>query len=597
MILDFFASLSFYIIPYLTGRLFVKRTVQAWILGALLWFLAYFFVFEISLVLKFDFPKVIRSLVVIVSLISLVNLGAQLVKQKPKIRWSNVLTGLFLLGFTATVYFLIWKRNTPYPLQLNWDIYEHITLANLISSGKLSFLTSQISDTFTFNSYSPIFEILLSIPKVLFQRGLLGIYWWLEYWQYLLTAVASFVLAKKVFGNNRIAFLSAILSSLFFESVAIYSTLFLIPQTLVALVTIFVVAQIKELKWPMLVTAAVLILLMHYVIGALCLFVLAVLYLISHFHLPKKIFNLSIIASALLAAVLIFSNLFIHWSVPGIEEASHFNFQLIQKLGFITDWYGVFLFVFGLLGSLIIVKKESLSQKILLSLGLIILGISLAPFSYFLKFYVLGHYFWALIIAAGIWFLIGNLSSKLKFISIVFLTLILLVTFYKNQLVYKEPLNFKGYETQISYSEIQVGDWLSTQNKNDKAIIVSDPATQYILEANSGVNSQGGAYMDLKTRKILESINGYYDLNFMKNTLLSVKDAVDTRQAFRKTYFVVGGRYFAWQRLPNSQKESTFYNIWSPREITETDQIYIDYYKRIGLKEVYSNKELIIFEL
>jgi hypothetical protein len=102
--------------------------------------------------------------------------------------------------------------------------------------------------------------------------------------------------------------------------------------------------------------------------------------------------------------------------------------------------------------------------------------------------------------------------------------------------------------------------------------------------------------MDLRTRQTLESINGYYDAQAMQNKLLSIKDQVATGSNSR-TFFVVGGRYFAWQLLPKAQKDSTFYNIWSPQEITAADQTYIDYYKRVGLKAVYSNKEMVIFSL
>jgi hypothetical protein len=336
---------------------------------------------------------------------------------------------------------------------------------------------------------------------------------------------------------------------------------------------------------------------LHYVVGILCLLILAALYLSLQITHSKKRINLAILASALLSTALIVSNLFVSWSIPGREEASHFNFQLLPKIGFILDWYGIFLFVFGLIGAVKIVKDGTYSQKILLCLALIVLGIAFAPFSYFLKFYVLGHYFWSLIIAFGIWALISNLSSMFKVIGIVFVTLVLLLTFYKNQLVYKQPLSFNTYETQISPAEIQAGNWLTMQNKDGKAFLVSDPATQYVLEAVSGVNSQGGMYADLNTRRILESINGYYDANTIKSKLSNVKDLVTGKPNTKETFFVVGGRYFAWQRLPNSQKDSTFYNIWSPKELTEADKTYVDYYKRVGLKAVFSNKELVIFSL
>jgi hypothetical protein len=204
----------------------------------------------------------------------------------------------------------------------------------------------------------------------------------------LLTAIAAFILAKKVFGSNWLAFLSAIISSLVFESVVVYSTLFLIPQTLVALITILVAAEIKEYKWIMLLLAGAVILLMHYVVGALCLLILGILYLSLHVKFSPKRINLAILASILFSTILIVSNLFIGWSVPGIEEASHFNFQLLPKISFLINWYGIFLFTFGLIGSIKIIRNGNYSQKILLCLALVILGIAFAPFSYFLKFCV-----------------------------------------------------------------------------------------------------------------------------------------------------------------------------------------------------------------
>ena len=524
LILDLIASLSFYFIPYLTGRLLVKKPVQAWIIGALAWFITYFAVFAASSIIKFDFALVIRLLAVVVSVASLFKLLSEFLKGRPELNFKALLSGLFLLGLTAFIYFFIWIRNTPYPLSLNWDIYEHIALANLISSGKLALFTPQISDTYTFNSYSPLFAILLSLPKIVFGRSLLGVYWWLNYWHYFVTAAAAFYLAKKVFSNYWLAFLSAIFSSLIFESVVAYSTLFLIPQTLVAVVAVLVAAEIKDYKWPMLFAAAALILLLHYVVGVVCILALAAFFIVSHVSLPKPVFNLSIIASALFAAVLILLNLIVHWSVPGVEEASHFNFSLWQKMGFFDDWFGILLLVFGLLGAFKIIKSGTYSQKILLGVGLIVLGISLAPFSYFLKFFVLGHYFWTLIMAAGAWLLIANLHSVVKVFCLVFVTFVLLITFYENQLTYKQPLNFHNLQTQISPVEISAGDWLASQKQNGQALLISDPATQYILEAVSGVNSQGGMYMDLNTRRILESINGYYSLGDVKTKLTEVKD-------------------------------------------------------------------------
>ena len=599
MIIDFFASLSFYFIPYLTGRFFTKKIVQAWIMGAFIWFILYFLLAEILVLLKIDgFSGLIRFLAIVISTFSLIDFLNSYRVKKPKINLSKDLIHLFLLSFASLVYFLIWKRNTPYPLQLDWDMYEHITLANIISSGNLSFLTTKISDTFTINSYSPFFEILLSLPKIVFQRGLIGIYWWLEYWHFILTVLASFLIAKKFFQDKWIAIFCAIISTLVFESLIAYSSLFLIPQTLVALITVFVFKDIKEYKPFFLLISCLIILLMHYFVGALSLVVLALGFNGSSYRFKSKHLNLGIFIATLIMIIFLALNLKTSWQVLGIEEARHFTFSLWQKIGFLVDWYGISLFIFAVLGYMGILKKGNQYQKLLLIIALLIFGLSLAPFSYFLKLYVLGGYFVDLILALGIWLLIRNLSTVLKVVSLTFLTFVFIITFYKNQLVYKQPLHFKSFETQISFEEIEAGKWLKLHS-NGNQFLISDPSLQYVLEAESGVNTQGGAYMSLTTREALMEINGSRDPEFIKSKILSIKDLIPSEnKPGRKTLFVVGGRYFAWQMLSRGEKESTFNNIWSPKLIKDEDRAYIDFLSHTKeFKMIYKNDELVIFEV
>ena len=595
MLIDFFASLSFFIIPYLTGRFFSKKIFQSFVIGIFLWFLIYFVVFFVLSVFKLNlFPQIIRILAIAISVSSLIHVAILALKNRPKIAWGNFGIGLFLLVFTTAIYFLVFKRNTPYPLQLNWDIYEHITLANLISQGKLSFFNTKLSDTFTFNSYSPIFAILLSLPKIVFQKSLLGIYWWLEYWHFLLTAVASFVIAKRVFKYKTLAILSSIISSLTFESIMVYSTLFLIPQTFVALIAILVLQEIMEYRFYQLIIASLVIILMHYVVGPVCILVLFAFYFIPRLKAPLKRLNLAIILATVLSVILISFNFFIKFDLLTIEEASHFNFSLGDKLGFFNQWYGLIFFVFLIIGYIKILKSGDLGQKIILLFSVLLLGLVFAPFSYFLKFYVLGHYLINLVIIAGLSVFILNLSLFLRLIAIVWITFVMAITFYKNQLIYKDPLHFKNYDAQISSEEINTGNWLSSHAKN--SFLISDPSMQYILEATSQEDTQGGAYMNLETRKKLILIKASYDTKFIKSQLLSIKDqAVITP---KKTLFVVGGRYFAWQNLSTEQKQSSFYNIWAPRLMTNSDKAYVDFLSHSPqFKQIYQNEQITVFEI
>lgn len=599
MIIDFFAALSFYFVPYLTGRFFVKKIVQAWILGAFIWFIFYFLLSWILMLVKIgDFSQIVRYAAIFVSAISVLTIFIDFILGRTKIRLSlDLLAYIPILALGTFLYFFVWKRNTPYPLQLNWDIYEHITLANIISTGKLSFIASNISDTFTLNTYAPFFEILLSLPKIIFQRSLLGIYWWLEYGFYLATIIASFVLAKKFFQNAWIGVSCAIVSIFVFESLIVYSPLFLIPQTLVALLTVLILKDIKEHRFWLLILSGLAIFLMHYVVGVLALLVLTAGYIFSRYQPSNKILNLTIFISGLATIALFVLNLIGKWEVLGIEEAAHFNFTLTDKMGFLLNWYGAGLFIFFAIGTVGIIRKGDLWQKLILILGILILGISFTPFSYFLKFFTLGSYFVGMIIGFGIFILLANMKITWRIVSLAWISLVLLVTFYKNQLIFKEPLYFKNLVTQISPKEIEAGNWLSKQPKN--AILVSDPSLQYILEATSGVNTQGGVYANISTRRILSGIKDSRDTNFIKNELLKIKDKIPSEQRSNKrTLFAVGGRYFAWQMLSEREKKSSFYNIWSPRLVSEEGNNYINFLmQNPQFRLLFRNDEIAIFEI
>lgn len=591
MITDLIFSLAFYVAPYLTGRFFTKNPVFAWLIGGLVWFFLFFPISWICSWFGLDFSSITRVIIVAVSIFSLGKIFISLKIKRPKVEDKWLIAGLII--FSSLIYFLIWKRNTPYPLQLNWDIYEHITLANLIAQGKIAFLTSTITDTFTFNSYSPLFHVLLSIPQIIFQKSLLGIYWWLEYWFYLLIVIGSFVTALKLFNSKFTALAAGLVASLVFESMVVYSPLFLIPQTLVALVTVLVFKDLREIKPKYLFISGLFIFLLHYVVGFWCILVLAVSFLAYRQNLSKGFLNLVTFLSVFIASLLVASNFLGSWQVIEQEEAGHFTFQLWEKAGFILDWYGVGLIVLMLLGFIKIVKSQDVAQKLVLIFAILLLGVALAPISYFIKFYALGGYFVNLVIASGIGFLFLKLPKPLKALGLGYLVIILMLVFYKNQLVYKIPLHYKNFETQMSMEEVKAGEWLS-QNKEEDYFLISDPGTQYILEAVSGVNTQGGAYMSLGSRQNLVHIKNSRDSEFIKKRLSKIQDKLDGSK--KQIIFVVGGRYFIWQKLPLDQKESTFYNVWSPRPLTKEDESYVDFLEN-HFELLYKNDELAIFKI
>lgn len=597
MIIDFFTSILFYLTPYLAGRLFTKKIVQAYLLGIILLFVIFFASKEISLLFNVDFSITVRYLIYIVSIVSVLDFLFKKTRIVFNFDLQSLKPILIVLAISSSIYFLIWKVSIPYPLQLNWDIYEHITLANQIQKGIVSIFPTNISDTFTLNTYSPMFAILLSVPKIITGRNLLGIYWWLEYWHFLFAALAAFLLAKKILNNNLLAILAGILSSLTFESLMAYTTLFLIPQTLAVLISVFVIIGIDKYSLKSLTLAALVVFLIHYVVGFLCVLALFFVFLSKRFNISQKVINFGIIFSLLFLFAVILFNLLGRWNILSSEEAGHFNFTLKEKIDLLFHWYGIFAFVFVPLGIFKLVRNGDRDQRLFLILALLVLAVSLAPFSYFLKFYALAHYLVNILLTVGLGVIIYSFPRAVRAVSIIVVILIFASVFYTNQLIFKDPLVFKNLNTNTSYEEIKTASFLSSYASKHNLFIIGDPGLSYILEAESGVNSPGGAYMSLKNRMLLPNITANTSTSDIKKSLLEVRSRLVDLKG-KEELFIVGGRYFAWQNLPADQKESIFYNIWVPTVVKREDKYLIDVMKKsIDFKVLYENDQLVVLKI
>lgn len=624
-IADLILSSLFFIIPISVGRFFTKQIGISWIFGSLIWFI---YLLVISSLLDLINTKTPYLPIFTITTLSLFfsSIALMIYKNRKsliKTRSLNISKFFFLKTFPYSIlvalslvlYFYIWRDQTPFPLQLNWDIYEHITASNNILQYKLSFFPSQISDSFTFDGYTSFFQLLLTLPLSLISSNLIGVYFFLEYWHFLLTILVSYLLAKTVFKSTAFGILGGIISAFIFESSVVYSTFFLIPQSMAGVWTIIILIGlinknihvynlelpfsklIRSLKLNQLLIALLSSLfLIHFIIGFLGILIILTFIIlekknINNTNLNKLIFLLLI--ALMTTAVL---HIFGTWTITDREEAIYFNLSLYKKISLLFDWYSLFLPFFYSMGVLISVKSSNRLLKILTILSLISLVISIAPFSYFLKFFVIGRYLINLIILSSFVFLLSKVSKVLKYFSIIWIAFVFFVVFYTNQSNYKDQLYFLGYRSHISKSEIELSNWLN-QNYSKETLIISDPATQYVLEAISGINSQGGAYMDIQTRQTLSSINNLNDKNLLKERLLTIEDRLPhIKKNHRKTLFIVGGRYFKWQDLPNDQKLSFYYNVWRPYPISYANNSYLNFLTN-NFKTLYQNDQLLVLEI
>ncbi|MDP3941393.1 MAG: hypothetical protein Q8Q49_03735 [bacterium] len=594
MVTDFFIALLCILLPLLAGSIVMKQPFLAWLFGSLFYFLLFL------LVSFFASGELFLDSIRLVTIVATVVGCGFLLRRSPSLKVDRrILAFLGIVLLSVISFFFVWRQTTGYPLQLNWDIYEHITLIDILKTGKFSFFTSHLSDTFTFNSYPPFFHTMLALP-LLFGGTSIGTYWWLEYFHYLGVILVTFFFVKEVFGNNRLAvFVATMTSALTFESFMVYESLFLLPQTLAAVVAIgllTLVYRTPSVSRRTLVLGIVSLVFLHYVIGSAAALTILFVYFFLRLPIKNSYQQVCIVVAALIFAASIFGAFFLHWNVPGREEAQYFNLSLGEKAGYMLDWYAGFL-LFLPVGFFVMLRKPDKKRTSLLLVSFLVLAVVFSPFSYVLKYHVLSRFFLHAVVG------IGAASALLVFPRL-FRPLVLVglltagfLLFGSNIGRYKASLGYEGRVAHFSSAEMEAAKWLSLHSE-EGMLLISEPATQYIFEALSGVNSQGGAFMDISTRKKLIALSYLTDPAQVLRELRSIDDLLPSSPTVRKRIFVLSGRYTKWQDLMDSWQESTYYNIWRPYQRDARDNNLRDaLLSQPGVHLLYQNKEVTLLTL
>ncbi len=519
---------------------------------------------------------------------------------------TNKLLTFALLFFLCLLTFAIWKWDTPYPLNVNWDIYEHQTLVNEIAAGNIKLLNSRISDTFTFNGYSPLFHILIALLQSVFNFNPLGFWWFAEFVFYFATVLACWYLTLTATRNKTASVLAGIAGAFAFESYMVYSPLLLLPQNLSALLAICSLITIiksrrkhRKLhigKIALLCTGSVLI---HFIIGTLAVILQFAYIILTSKKIKEKVVAYLTPAVLVLAIItVVLSYTVFDFNIINTAESMHFNLNLQRKLEVTANWYGYAMLVFAPLAVFYFSTRNKI-EKAILPIFIVNLALAIAKIPYSLKFYAFGRYLFIYTLAASVGYIINKIRSNcLKTILISVFSIALLLTFTLNQANYKGILKYRRLSTQIAPNEIEAGKWLANNYKEkEKLLIVSNPSTQGVFEAITGINTQGGVYANTATRSYVNSIYPITAGNKIKNTLFSVNDLVIEEKP-EKILLILSGRFFKWQNQPVAKKKAIYFNVWKPEDIAPVNRIYIENLKKeAGFKEVYSNETVSIFEV
>ena len=335
---------------------------------------------------------------------------SNMIKIKETIKEIFLLIILVLASF-----FFLYRAKTPIAYITNWDWLHHISLIRQIINGKFNLLLTNISDTFTVNSYPPVFHLLISIPTVIFRFNLLRLFWWLELFHYLFTTFVSYWMGRQIFKQRWGGLITALLSMLIFESTVVYTNLFLLPQTIAgvfgALFLIYFIANPLKLSIWKFISSVIFVLMFHYLIGIIYLLLISLIYF--NFKIKSVKFNkLLMFCSAFFLIISFILALFNQKIVlSNRPDAQHFIYNGQQLITLFNQWYGFLPLVFIPLGIYKLIKKDHYG-KLVIFLFFLTGALSILPFSYSLKIYVLGRYFTNLIIAGGILKIIENINQK-----------------------------------------------------------------------------------------------------------------------------------------------------------------------------------------
>lgn len=517
-----------------------------------------------------------------------------------------IVLSLFIL---ATVSYGLWKIDSPTNATLNWDLYHHQTLANIISRGNFSILTTGLSDTFQFAGYTTIFHTLLVTSQNLIRSNILSYWWFVEFFHLLFTVFASFVVGYSFTKSKTCGLIAALLGTFVFEAHGAYTSLFLIPQNLSATIGAVFISKVftqhqkdgKVFKMKYLLLLA-FIGLNHFVIGAFvaALYLMLIVYLLfDNFEGTRKLQDWLFVFAllVLLAVPFVSSQLDLSWLNRG--EAQFFNFTLEQKDAYTKSFYGLAFYILVPLGILAILLIRKKNQKALLLLCAVGLSLLFSSIPYSTKLYAVSRYFIHTLMAFGIWLVIKRSGRFVKAVSLVTLSLTFSAIYIVNVIAYKQVPFYKDISTHVSPNEVLAAQFLSKNYTNKEVLLISDPATMHILEGLSGVNTPGGAYTDDKTRTILNDIYYTRDSRTMALKIRTIRDKLIDKTP-QKYLLAVGGRFSEWQKASDANKMGIHWNVWEPYDLKPSDWEGYDFIDFVAtyskFKEVYKNSGIVIFE-
>jgi len=497
-----------------------------------------------------------------------------------------------LLGSISIFGFIVWRGGSAYPLSLDWDLFAHQHVINAIQQGKFSFDPTKLSDTFLLFTYTPLFALCIGALRFVFWFfPLTGYYFLLDTFHYIANIIILYSLGYTVTKNKHIALISGICGALIFESTVAQTAFFAIPQNTAALLVVssFIFWELKRYK---LATAiSVITFFVHFIIGGVGLGLILIL-AIWRSSFVKKMFGKHTLRIVMFFAIGLVAFSFIISGYLSLNpfssgESTTFLFSIPEKFQFFMRWYSL-VFLFAVPGIISFLRTPTDEKTLTMFFGLGIVALIFLPIPYSFKFYTIGRFFIHVLMAAGVYSLISHRSITWILWHIGGFSALLLLVLFHNVAEFKSAFPYNGSFTTVSSYEIDAATFLQKQKFTNETLLVSDPATQHVIEALSGINSQGGAFATQETRQKVDELFPFSD-NTSVDLLFTIHDDIEGK-APEQIILVISGRFLQWQQLPDTHKYDVSYNIWAPRDTTPLLTSFVNELKsQPNVEMIYSN--------
>jgi hypothetical protein len=485
-------------------------------------------------------------------------------------------------GILSGISYGIWTYHSPY--SLNWDWYQHQTMARLIQQGQFSFFTSEVSDTYGFDSYPPFFHTLVAVAQypVALSPEYAVIFWQATgYWHLMSVGLAAYALVYVLSRSHLAALLGLIMSVLTFDAMISMTSYFLLPQTLAAVMATFFLAKLVMVleerhtwRWWEGLSAILFLTLMHYLVGlASALIVLGV----TGFVVLNRVVKVSVYPIVGLAVMLVVA---VYIALPKMDlswlnqgEAQAYTYSLEQKLEVFERSYGYLMYGLVVLGVVFSLVEWSRGKALalLIFFGLILAVMVEAP--YVLKLLTLLRFWLVAMSALGLYGWVRYIRNPMIKGGVLLATLLTLVVILVVNIFYwKAGILADGNYSHITRDDIEAAHVLWKEGENKQVLVVSDPATQFFMEGLAGVDTIGGAYMKPSERKkLLPALEQRLPQQLVE-AIGTLEDGVN--QEYEAIYVAISGRTLVWVSKPEEDRLGFQTNVWMPTGLTLEDSAF-----------------------